>query len=242
MEFGGWGVAQVHDTVGSGGGSEPSRHSINGCGVRGQAAVLERMKSLYHGEWRRDLGPYCSSHSYQLECSSRLQPPHTMRHLAKPSLVATIWLTFRHAQKQRGGVLRGVGAGGVKWGEFVKYICACVNFCQLLGIFTRRHRRPRAARVPPPHRTGMSFVRRLWVLGAGGVCWHEQRLTSTCDGWNVGFFFFLLWVGVWWRNGDTYQIRGDEEHCVRFRIHREQHCFTFEHPSCWSKMSAAVLA
>lgn len=46
----GEGESQVHDTVGSGSETEPSRHSINGSGVRGQAAVLERMKSLYHGE------------------------------------------------------------------------------------------------------------------------------------------------------------------------------------------------
>lgn len=45
-----------------------------------------------------------------------------MRHLAKP-----------HCSLPSGSHLNMHKSGG----EFVKYICACVNFCQLVGIFAR---------------------------------------------------------------------------------------------------------
>lgn len=57
-------------------------------------------------------------HSYQLQRSSPIGCTHDEAS-RQPSPFTAIWLTFKHAQKP----------------EFVKHICACVNFCQLVGIF-----------------------------------------------------------------------------------------------------------
>lgn len=147
------------------------------------------MKSLYHGEWRRDLGPFCSSRSYQLECSSRLQPPHTMRHLAKPSLFATIWLTFRHAQKQGGAAWSGWNLSNTS-----VPVSTFVNFWEYLlgggggGVLALLVSRRRIAQA-------CLLCTVSGSPGAGGGCWHEQRLTSTCDRWNVVFLFFFYMGG-----------------------------------------------
>lgn len=68
-------------------------------------------------------------------------------------------------------------------------------------------------------------------LGSGSewgmLTWTEVNLNM----WRMKCSFFLfLWVEVWWKNGDTYQITGDKEHGVQvkiIRIHQEQHWFTF---------------
>lgn len=90
--------------------------------MRGQDLVLERIKSLYHGEWQRDLRPFC-------------------RKPAPPLLSALVFLSY--SLHTHWGILPSSLPSGShlnmhKSREFVKYICACVNFCQLVGIFAPR--------------------------------------------------------------------------------------------------------
>lgn len=116
-------------------------------------------------------------HSYQLQCSSPVASTHNEAS-RQASLFTTIWLTFRHAQKR--GNLSNTSV----------LVSTFVNLWEYLLL-----RLPRSVCVPACC-TGMSFV---WCLRISRrrKCRHEQRLTSACGRWSVGFQT---------RNADTYQI------------------------------------
>lgn len=103
-------------------------------------------------------------HSYQLRRSSPIGCAHDEAS-RQASLFTTIWLTFKHAQKP----------------EFVKHICACVNFCQLVGIFALLP--PLFACVPEHHSLTSLHVSKFQDVAK---CRHEQRVTLACRRWSEG--------------------------------------------------------
>lgn len=157
--------------------------------------------------------------SYQPECSS----PIDCTHNEAPSqalLFAAIWLTFRHSQKR----------------EFVKYICACVNFCQLVGIFAPcpLSPRPRCSHSPAliPRLLASQRITHTCLWESPGFSRrresrHEQRLTSACREPNGGFRL---------RNVETYQnqMTGDTRpscESLRFQPSEPEN----QYQQCWFK-------